>query len=135
LNGEDYGAISIRMAGPNDGNGRTFRLAIENINFEWLPVTAYSISSLSDGFVENAQYEQKDSSGATEQWRSERLNAAEINVSSISEVDGLLYLSGNFRASPCNGDLFPACIPIVGSFENLRLFYDAEVMVLLIGSF
>lgn len=135
LSNDQFGAISIRMAGPNDGRRRLFRLSIDNTGFEWLPVSEYDISSLSNGFVESAKYEQEDSQGETEQWRSERLNVAVINITSIIEIDGLEYLSGTFRASPCNGDLFPACIAIEGSFEDLRLFYDPVVMNLTIGVF
>lgn len=135
LNNDLNGVISIRMAGPVDGKGRVFKLSIVNNDFEWLPVERYNISSLVFGFEENATYEQLDSDGELEQWRSERLNVAVIDISSITEVDGIQYLGGSFRASPCNDGLFPACIPISGTFDNLRLFASAEEMNLTIGIF
>lgn len=125
LNDGDFGSIRLTMAGPNDGRGRIFRLVIESTDFDWLPISEYGVSSLEDRFTEKADYYESTSDGELQYRRSHNLNVAVIEISSITEIDGIEYLSGSFRASPCNGDLFPACVPIVGTFDSLRLFYDA----------
>mgnify|MGYP003134421413 CR=1 FL=1 len=112
-------------AHPNSNKrNRVLEIGIVNKEYEWTPIKPLNLFNTSSDFRVSSRYGENLEPLKRTYRTTEYNDAIGVETTEVKQENGIYYLDGQFKSQPCygGGGVFPNCLNIVGTFENMRVF-------------
>jgi hypothetical protein len=129
---QERGVVHLYLRGKrDDGSFNYLELFISDVNLSAEPPQTFDFSELSDQSYSFGEYRYSE---MTSGWQPYDQKSVKINVTKVTELDGLFFISGTFEFTGCNRDSFPVCLNQTGEFINTEVFPNYDILTAWLGN-